>query len=303
MLLPSLPIEGLGGLIDGLLPHWFPGRLTEQHQDQGGRVLKLRMIILVALGTLAALVVTGQVSDTSINASKCLETKMQVSQEIRNVFSRTISFRINGFDAFVKRASGTAIYKVQQVMPQQIVTNVNVLYDGNAASTGESTIKDGGRTLCWNGECSVATDASGVSINPLLWGTPRGKLHVGQSWDVEITVPWELGPAGKQIVKVVSVDPLNDSITLEREGEGEGDTVNEKKKLPLVKDQKTYMVDVSVGKAKWSGYTTFRRGLILSDVLLVERPVTITSAEIGQSSGTERQYILLNAAPPGLLRN
>src|SRR5271167_740339 len=47
-------------------------------------------------------------------------------------------------------------------------------------------------------------------------------------------------------------------------------------------------------KAKWSGYTTFRGGVILSDVLLVERPVTTTSKELGSSSGIERQYILLN---------
>jgi hypothetical protein len=65
-----------------------------------------------------------------------------------------------------------------------------------------------------------------------------------------------------------------------------------------VKDKKTYTVDVATGKAKWSGYTTFRRGVILSDVLLVERTVTVTSKEMGQSSGTERQYILLNAMPP-----
>jgi hypothetical protein len=70
-----------------------------------------------------------------------------------------------------------------------------------------------------------------------------------------------------------------------------------------VKDKKTYMVDVSEGEAKWSGYTTFRRGVILSDVLLVERSMTIKSAETGQSSGTERQYILLNAGPPDLMRN
>jgi hypothetical protein len=181
--------------------------------------------------------------------------------------------------------------------------SASFLYDGHPVSTGENIIKDGGRTLCWEGKCSAATDASGVSINPLFWGAPKGKLRVGQSWDVEITAPWELGPAGKQVVKVVSIDPSNDSITLEREGEGEGDAVNAVKKLPLVKDKKTYMVDVSEGEAKWSGYTTFRRGVILSDVLLVERSMTIKSAETGQSSGTERQYILLNAGPPDLMRN
>jgi hypothetical protein len=266
-------------------------------------VHRLWRTILVSLGAFAALVATGEASNRSIEASKCLDTKMQVSQEIGNVFSRTISYRINGFDAFVKRVSGTGLYKVQQVTPEQIVMSANFLYDGHPVSTGENIIKDGGRTLCWEGKCSAATDASGVSMNPLFWGTPKGKLRVGQTWDVEITVPWELGPAGKQVVTVVSTDPSNDSITLEREGEGEGDAVNAVKKLPLVKDKKTYSVDVSEGKAKWSGYTTFRRGVILSDVLLVERSITITSEETGQSSGIERQYILLNAVPPDLVQN
>jgi hypothetical protein len=264
-------------------------------------VRKLRKSLFVSLTAFAALAATGYASDRSIDASKCLETKMQVSQEIGNVFSRTISFQISSFDPFVRRVSGTGIYKVEKVMPEQIVTTASFLYDGNPVRTGENIIKDGGRTLCWKGNCFAATDASGVSINPLLWGAPKGKLHVGQSWEVEITVPWELGPAGRQIVKVVSIDSSNDSITLERAGEGEGDAVNEIKKLSLVKDKKTYTVDVSPGRAKWSGYTTFRRGVILSDVLLVERAVTVTSKELGQSSGTERQYILLNATSPNLL--
>jgi hypothetical protein len=259
--------------------------------------------ILISSGVFSALAATSLASDKSIDASACLETKMQVSQEIGNVFSRTISFQIDGFDFYVRRVSGTGIYKVQEATSQQVVMGASFLYDGGTVSTGENIIKDGGRTLCWQGKCSPATDASGVSINPLFWGTPKGKLHVGQSWEVEITVPWELGPAGKQVVKVISLDPANDSITLEREGEGEGDSINEIKKLSLVKDKKTYMVDVSAGKAKWSGYTTFRRGVILSDVLMTERPVTVASAETGQNSGTERQYILLNAAPPELLRN
>lgn len=226
---------------------------------------------------------------------------MEVSQEIGNVFSRAIAFQVSGFDSLVYRVSGTGIYKVERFTPDEIVANSTFLYDGRPASTGETTIKDGGRTICWKGNCSVATDASGVSINPLLWGMPKGKLHVGQTWDVNISIAWELGPAGKETVKVISIDPANDTITLERTGEGEGEAVNEIKKLQLVKDKKTYAVEVSAGKAKWDGTTTFRRGVILSDELLVERPVTVTSKELGKSSGMERQYILLNATQPDLL--
>ena len=253
--------------------------------------------------SLAVFALPASAAEKGIDATQSLETRMEVAQEIGNVFSRTIAFQINGYDPLVKRVSGTATYKVEQVTPQQIVAMSLFVYDGRPASSGETTIKDGGRTVCWKGDCSVSTDASGVSVNPLLWGTPHGTLHVGQSWEVTIAVPWEVGPPGKQGVKVVSMDPANDTITLERTGEGEGDSVNEFKTLPLVKEGKTYTVDVSLGKARWSGYTTVRRGVILNDVLFVERPVTVTSKEMGQSTGIERQYILLNMAPAELLRN
>lgn len=151
-------------------------------------MLKLPLIIF---GSLCALAVTSYASDKGIDASRCLETKMQVSQEIGNVFSRTISFQINGYDDFVRRVSGTGLYKVLSVSPEQIVLRGSFLYDGNPVSTGENIIKDDGRTICWKGDCSTATDASRVSINPLFWGSPKGKLHVGQKWEVNIAVPWE----------------------------------------------------------------------------------------------------------------
>jgi hypothetical protein len=268
------------------------------YNTRGGLMHLVRKALSISLISWAASAYAGS---HGIDASKCLETKVQVSEEIGNVFSRTISFRIDGFDPFVRRVSGTGIYKVESATPEQIVMSSSFLYDGNPVSAGETTVKNGGRTVCWKGDCSTSTDGSGVSINPLLWGEPKGKLHVGQSWEVAIAIPWELGPAGKETVRVVSIDPANDTVTLERQGEGEGDAVNEIKKLPLVKDKKTYTVTVTAGRAKWSGYATFRRGVILSDVLFVERPVTVTSEELGQSSGTERQYILLNSAPPNAL--
>lgn len=263
--------------------------------------MKKLWLILVAV-LIGLPVLRANANDKSIDASRCLETKMEVSQEIGNVFSRAIAFQVSGFDPLVYRVSGTGIYKVERITQDEIVTDSKFLYDGRPESAGETTIKDGGRTICWKGKCSVATDASGVSINPLLWGAPKGKLHPGQTWEVSISVPWELGPAGKETVKVISVDPANDTITLERTGEGEGEAVNEIKKLQMVKDKKTYAVEVAAGKAKWDGLTTFRRGVILNDELLVERPVTVTSKELGQSSGVERQYILLNATQPDLLR-
>jgi len=47
----------------------------------------------------------------------------------------------------------------------------------------------------------------------------------------------------------------------------------------------------------WTGYTTFREGVVVSDELLVQRPVTFVSNELSRMAGSEREYILLNAMP------
>ncbi len=250
----------------------------------------------------AALAATTRADDLGIDASKCLDPRMQVAQEFGNIFSRTVAFHVKGFDDLVKRVSGTAAYKVLEVSPQQVVLDTRGLFDGlQPASHEKYFIKDGGRTTLSNGHEQPLTDASGVSINPMLWGAPRGTLHVGDTWEVQIPIPWELGPAGKQTVKVVAIDPLNDGITLQREGASRGEFADDIKTLPLIKDRKTYRVDVTPSEAKWNGYTTFQRGMIMSDVLIVVRQITVTSKELGQSTGTERQYILLNATSPSLL--
>jgi len=96
---------------------------------------------------------------------------------------------------------------------------------------------------------------------------------------------------------VISVDTANHSITLRREGRGEGFFADDKKQIPIVKNGTTYTVDVVPGSAHWDGYTTFREGVVISDELLVERPVTLSSAEVGKIPASEREYILLNAMP------
>lgn len=42
------------------------------------------------------------------------------------------------------------------------------------------------------------------------------------SWQVPIAEPWELGPAGEQTVTVLSIDSAEHSVTLKREGSGDG---------------------------------------------------------------------------------
>lgn len=54
---------------------------------------------------------------------------------------------------------------------------------------------------------------------------------------------------------------------------------------------------IDPGPSPWSGQTILRDGIVLSDEILLERPVTI-SGELGTFSGDERVYTLLTSAPP-----
>jgi hypothetical protein len=51
------------------------------------------------------------------------------------------------------------------------------------------------------------------------------------------------------------------------------------------------------GRSHWRGYTTFHAGVVVSDELMVERPVTLVSDALGRIRGQEREYIALNAMP------
>jgi hypothetical protein len=51
------------------------------------------------------------------------------------------------------------------------------------------------------------------------------------------------------------------------------------------------------GASRWIGYTTFREGVVISDELIVERPLTLTAEGLGSVAASEREYILLNAMP------
>ncbi len=213
------------------------------------------------------------------------------------VFSRTISFKGESMDELVHRVSGTASTVVTKVQPDDIEMNDTYRYDGMQAGEGTDQRKDSGRINCFNGQCQTATDGSGTFFNALLWGQPPDNIRPGVSWSIHIDVPWELGPPGEQIVTVISADPTTGTVLLKREGSGDGFFDHDLKQVSITRAGKTYKVAVAPGRARWSGQTIFRRGVVLSDELMMERPVTLSSVEFGKSSATERQYILLNAAP------
>jgi hypothetical protein len=165
------------------------------------------------------------VASGALAASVYFEPRLQSGQKLSNVFSRTIAYRGEGVDDLVRRISGTANYTVTNSSPEKLVFDSTGLYDGRPEYKGNIEIRDKGRTTCYDGQCSTATDASGLLFNALLWGDPGGNISKGSSWEMTIAEPWELGPPGKQTVTVVSADPTTHSVTLRREGTGGGGTL------------------------------------------------------------------------------
>jgi Tol biopolymer transport system component len=221
-----------------------------------------------------------------------------VGEHFSNVFSITESIKTEGFDELVWRNGGSADSTLKQAgADQALIFDLRFRYDGTPAHQGENIIRGGGATSCWEGECRTYTDASGLLYNRLLWGDPPAKLKAGMSWNVVIDQGWELGPAGIQTVTVTHVDDTAGTVTLKREGTAAGAFANESDHVTLVKNGKKVSLDITPGQAHWSGYTTFRHGIVLSDELLVVRNDELHSTEIGTMKAVTRRYMLLNAAP------
>ncbi|MDO1529667.1 hypothetical protein QMK61_12575 [Fulvimonas sp. R45] len=226
-----------------------------------------------------------------------LTPAFRVGATLGNVFSRTIAVHAPGFDDAVRRISGTAVYRVIDASPARPRLRIDYDYDGRPAGSGTVELPDGGATNCFNGQCAPNTDASGLAYNPRLWGRPPATLRVGQRWTVDIAGPWELGPAGRQTVTVVALDPASRTVTLQREGTGDGAWLGDAPTLTLSRGGHAYAMARQAGRTHWRGYTIFRDGIVLSDELVSTRPVALTSPQLGRIEATERQYILLDAMP------
>ncbi|HEY8928893.1 MAG TPA: hypothetical protein VIM55_06865 [Mucilaginibacter sp.] len=217
-------------------------------------------------------------------------------EKVGNIYSRTIAYSGDGFNDLVQRVSGSSVYKVTNdnyLGPEFEETD---LYDGRPAATGHSIIGRSGQGS-YNGKTFMNTSASGLLFSELVWGKLPAKLHEGDSWQVELTQAWELGGPGTQTVTVMQMDAEHHTITLKREGNSEGFFDGDAKQIPITtKDGKKLTADVLPGTAHWTGYTIFKNGVVISDELLVTRPITIKAGDVSWS-GNQREYILLNAMP------
>lgn len=249
------------------------------------------------LSLLAALGGSTAATSPAPASAPALTPRVHAGERYANVFSRTIAIHADGFEDSVRRVSGSAQYRVLDDSPAQPRLRIDYRYDGLQQGSGTVELREQGAVSCFNGKCAPNTDASGLAWNPRLWGAAPTRLQVGQHWVVDLAAPWELGTPGRQTVTVVALDPAGQRVTLEREGSGEGAYLGDRLDTTLVRDDHTYSVHVLPGRSHWRGYTTFHAGVVVSDELMVERPVTLVSDALGRIRGQEREYIVLNAMP------
>jgi hypothetical protein len=233
-----------------------------------------------------------------VNSSIFFLPSLKVGEKHGNIFSRTMAFSGKDFKAAAKRASGTCVYTVNDNNPSGPIFDTYYNYDGAVEGNSKVMVTENGSK---NGkpdgkEIYNNTDGSGLLFNSLIWGTPPKQLQEGTKWTVNIDVPWELGGVGQQTVTVMEIDEAHHMIRLEREGTSEGFFDHDLKELDITNDGKNLHVQVIPGTAHWKGHTTFKNGLVISDELMVTRPVTLT-AENQKFDANEREYILLNEMP------
>ncbi len=213
-----------------------------------------------------------------------------------NIYSRAIAYSGDDFKDLVQRVSGSSTYKVLDDDYLKPVFNETDVYDGRPATNTTITVEPSGK-VSFNNQTMMNSSASGLMYSELVWGKLPAKIHEGDSWKINIGQPWELGGPGEQTVTVMQVDAAHHTIMLKREGSSEGYYDYDAKQISITtKDGKSVKMDMAPGTSHWIGYTIFKNGIVISDELLVTRPITLT-AEGLKFDGKEREYILLNAMP------
>jgi hypothetical protein len=258
----------------------------------------LAIVAAVAIGRCADAAPSAQ-PDHGVGPSRLLAPSFRPGQALTDIFARVIVIRPGGgFTEKKAYVSGMGTYVVSaDSTPQDLKFELTYQYHGSPPAKGRAEIKDGGRTECLDGTCSASRDASGLVYNPAVWGQAPASLTVGEHWSVDLSEPWELGPAGHETVTVLAIDPRARTVTLKREGEGDGPMPGEPAQMHVDKDGKSFLVAYAGGHARWIGQTTFKDGVILSDEIMVYRTVTMSSPEIGTITAQFHEYTLQSLSP------
>jgi hypothetical protein len=193
-----------------------------------------------------------------------------VGQHPAFAFSRTSSLSIEGEKESATRISGTSQYTVIRLGPDEASLSTIYRFDG-----------------------------SSILYNRLMSGAPPAKFRAGTSWISTIGQSWELGPKGTQTVTVVALSDGGHQVTPRREGSGVGEGLDGKRTVIIKRDGKDIAAEVQYLKTTWSGYSVYRDGLLVSDILVANSEIMVVSAEFAPTHGSARQYVLMNAMPPG----
>jgi hypothetical protein len=228
-----------------------------------------------------------------------LTPHVKAREVLSDIAYRVISLQTPGYDDSVYQTPATATYTfLEDSAPDTISWRISARYDGKMNIKDEAgEYRDAGKTECFKGQCSLATDASSPFFNPTFWGEPKGPLKPGMSWTVKLQQSWELGPAGQQTITVISVDRADGIIILKREGSGVGSFEGKNDVAMLKRDGKQYRVTVKYGNAHWVGQAVFQHGVAISDELLCDMSVELSSPEVGTLKAQQRQYMSLLQHP------
>jgi len=237
------------------------------------------------------------------SATGFFEPNLKVRQKIATIFSKTVSYEGGGIDPNAGSIGGTEKLEVEDNSPLQPVFKSWAHYDGQPVREALVEFRSRGQLHCKpkTDECRTYLDDSGPLFDAFLWGDPPSAIQEGQTWNVQLSKEWELGPPGDQTVTVVAVDPGHRQVTLKREGSGSGWFKNDQHQMKITRGGKEYTVAITPGEAHWVGFSSFREGVTVSDELLETRTLTISSKEFGTATITERQFTILNQAPTELL--
>jgi len=253
---------------------------------------------------ITAILYAGLLNAKAPTGDDYLVPRFQAGQTFSTVFSILRSMKADGYDEHAGRNGGSADATVLSNSASAWRFTSTWRYDGQAEGHDQRELRDGGRTYCsLNGDakdkCQPYLEASGLTYNPALWGVPPKQLVQGMSWKVDLTRAWELGGKnGTETVTVIHLDPLTETVTLMREGTAEGFfSEGDAATTQLNHGGQTEAFDIVPGTSHWKGYTTFVKGIVFSDELLVTRNDVLHGKNGQIVNATDRRIMLLNAAP------
>lgn len=243
---------------------------------------------VLAAATASALLTQSSPVASATTTAPYFQVTLRPGDQFENIFERTF------YRAVAKRVSGYATYVITAVNGNHYEFTSSWAYYGRASGANakqSAEIASDGLYYGDGKKRALATDSSGPMFNTWLWGTPPATLAAGTTWTYRIPQAWELGPAGTQTARVLSVDPANARIVLERTGSGVGAPLGET--LPKIDG-----VQPTWGTSTWKGITIVRHGLIESDEVAVHHEIIVPkSATKPQHTQTMIEQIELGQVP------